>query len=64
MSYYAIVLSDCNGWNDGRVEEAVKHPWLDMIRLKRVSSASSVSDLTDEADDTLKRRDFATISAF
>jgi len=25
MSYYAIVLSDCKGWNDGRAEEAVKH---------------------------------------
>jgi len=23
--YYAIVLSDCKGWNDGRAEEAVKH---------------------------------------
>ena len=22
---YAIVLSDCKGWNDGRAEEAVKH---------------------------------------
>jgi len=25
VSYYAIVLSDCKGWNDGRAEEAVKH---------------------------------------
>jgi len=25
VSYYAILLSDCKGWNDGRAGEAVKH---------------------------------------
>ena len=48
MSYYAIVLSDCKGWNDGRAEEA--EDLLNSLNAEGLTSGVHAGDVRTPAE--------------